>query len=59
MVVRIGVALVGLIIAGLAAAWLMTGKRRYLQWSVRVFLAALGVALLLFAGLFVERLLGP
>ena len=55
MGVRIGLLVVGLVIAGLAVAWMVTGNRRYLQWSVRLLIAAAALALLFFAALFVQQ----
>ena len=56
MAVRIGLLVVGVVIAALAVAWMVTGKRAYLQWSVRLLIAALALALLFFVALFIERL---
>ena len=53
--VRIGLLFVGLVIAGFAVAWMVTGNRRYLQWSVRLLIAAAAVALLFFAALFIQQ----
>ncbi|MET0509961.1 MAG: hypothetical protein ABWZ78_17540 [Burkholderiaceae bacterium] len=55
MGVRIGLLFVGLVIAGFAVAWMVTGNRRYLQWSVRLLIAAAAVALLFFAALFIQQ----
>ena len=46
----------GLLIAGLAIAWLATGRRDYLKWSVRLLLVSLGVALVFFVALFISRI---
>lgn len=46
----------GLVIVGLAIAWLATGRKAYLQWSVRVLLASLAVGVVFFVALFISRL---
>lgn len=46
----------GLLIAGLAIAWLSTGRRHYLQWSVRLLLGSLAVGLVFFITLFISRI---
>lgn len=46
----------GLVIVGLAIAWLATGRKSYLQWSIRVLLASLALALVFFVALFISRL---
>ena len=46
----------GLLIAGLAIAWLATGRRAYLQWSVRLLLLSVALALVFFIALFISRI---
>ena len=46
----------GLIVAGLAIAWLATGRRDYLKWSVRLLLASLVLGLVFFVALFISRI---
>lgn len=46
----------GLLIAGLAIAWLATGRKGYLRWSIRLLLVSTGLALLFFIALFISRL---
>lgn len=46
----------GLLIAGLAITWLATGRKVYLQWSVRLLLVSLVLALVFFIALFISRL---
>ena len=53
---RILVILAGLGAAGCAIAYLWTGERRYLTWTIRTLIVSCTVALVFFAVLFVDRL---
>ncbi len=46
----------GLLIAGLAIAWLTTGRKVYLRWSLRLLMVSMALALLFFVALFFSRL---
>jgi hypothetical protein len=56
ILLRIVAVVIGLVAAGYAVAWLRTGQPRYLQIAKRSFIGGLVVALVFFAGLFIERL---
>jgi len=51
------VILAALGVAGLVLAWLLTGRRRLLDWAFILLKITLGTALLFFAVLIVERLI--
>ncbi len=48
--------LVGLVAAGYALAWCRTGNPRYLTIARRTFVVGVALALIFFAGMFIERL---
>lgn len=56
MIVRIILLVMGLAIAGLVIAWLTTGEKRYLRWSLRLLVATLALALLFFVALFISHI---
>lgn len=56
-VFRLLVILAALGVAGLVLAWLLTGRRRLLDWAFTLLKITLGTALLFFAVLIVERLI--
>lgn len=46
----------GLLFAGLVITWLVTGRKIWLQWSIRLLLFSLALALVFFVALFISRL---